>query len=624
MGSELVHDDGQNLLAPLPTSAGLWSCRDLELVGDDRLVARFDHDGGAGQLEITVGPKDMQGVFRAHEHCAVRYRGRLPALSERGRAEVAMLVHSIGSAVDQRLAEAIRVAREAGAPEPTLADALGRRRSDARLVFGRDSLLALLAPEISLGADLGGGWALSDVYPSSRLREAADASLELVLDFRRAPEPGRMRIVVGPRKDDRRSFASSAHFALTHDAQGSAEPDGAANLRTLVAFVLKLRDHAALDVVFTDVASDVQSLLLAAPAEDENVVIDETTRVLNLAISSECHQQCAFCSVKELEPARDGGDPLYTRLTADLLSNREAGVVHYRLNGYDPLTYSRVLDILRFATRVGYRRTDVFSPCTTLADPAFCDAVLAAITPERNFHVPLYALEPALHDRCVGREGAHALVMRALENLEARVPASSIVIISVAMVENVEALPALAAFAARKGFRFTAHLPYPSHESRADKFFTSMPRQEAVAEVLASCHRAGQALRVDRFPSDQNAPHPSEHVTLRVDGVAPCVAFRRMTSEGVPLLQWLEVGAEPPVLPGTEYRAERFRHRGLEVDHSAYHAPSVPCPHASKCALATVCSQELLRGYVELHGVGEFQPVSLRELLAAYEGAGSS
>ena len=613
MGSDL-EVTGPSLLSRVPAQSTQWTCRDMEIVGDDKLVARFDREDGTGQLEVTVGPREQPGpVFRTLSHCSVRYRGRLDAPDDRARAEVAQLVHSIGMTVDHRLQEALNATPGS---TPTLAEALGRRREKGAIVFSRDTLLELLRPEIALGAELAGGWMLHNVYPASHLRDVADSTLQLVLDFRRTDSEGRMRLVVSPRRAALRGFAHSVHFELTHDARGGADEEGAALLRTLVAFVMRLRDHEELEVRFPSVASDVQALLLSAPADASEPAEDAQSRVLNLAISSECHQQCGFCSVKELEPARDGGDAVLARLCADLLSNREAGVLAYRLNGYDPLTYSRVLEVVRYATRIGYRHADIFSPSTTLAERAFCKTLLDALPAERCFHVPLYAVTPEVHDRSVGRPGAHALVMRALDNLCELAGPASVRILSVAMRENLAELALVAEYAATRGLSFSCHLPYPSHESRTDRFFTAMPRQTEVAEQLARSHGRGAAVQLD--PRSEYGPDgraPRGDVQLRVEGVAPCVVFRRMRTGAIAVGDWLHAPNEPPVLPGTEYRGAQFRHRGLEVEHSAYHAPTVPCPHAARCALATACAQELHRSYVELYGATEFQPVSLRALL---------
>ena len=72
-----------------------------------------------------------------------------------------------------------------------------------------------------------------------------------------------------------------------------------------------------------------------------------------------------------------------------------------------------------------------------------------------------------------------------------------------------------------------------------------------------------------------------------------------------------------PPLPGTEYRDERFRHRAGEAEHAAFHASSVPCPHESKCVLASACPGEVLRSYAELYGLDELRAVSLRDLVEA-------
>ena len=103
---------------------------------------------------------------------------------------------------------------------------------------------------------------------------------------------------------------------------------------------------------------------------------------------------------------------------------------------------------------------------------------------------------------------------------------------------------------------------------------------------------------------------------LSVQGVVPCVVFRRMRHETIPLRVWLDTPERKPPLPGTEYRDERFRHRAGETEHAAFHASAIPCPHENKCVLASACPGEVLRSYAELYGLDELHPVSLKDLVA--------
>lgn len=571
--------------ALVPLRVGGWACKALSLAGDDELVVRFESTNSSDWVEVTVLPRDAPGpLFRRLTHCSIKYRAGISMLTSERREQVAALLLAVGDSVDALLERA---------PGSSLAEALGRTRTAERIIFGRDTLRALLAPEIVEGAPFVEGFSLIDVYPTSYLREATRDELELVLDFRRAADERRLLLIVSRRDDARPGFATTTHFSLSHLSLGAADPSGADLLRALTAFVLQLHDHEALEVAFPDLSSDVSARMLqAAPG-----LIEATDEQLNLAIDAECGQSCVFCSIKETSPAKDGGDRTLARLFADLESNRQRGVQIVRINGYDPLGYSRILEVLRRARELGYAEAHVFSPCTRLADESFCDAVVDAMPTGRRFVVPLYATEAALHDRVVGRPGAHALVMQAIENLCARVGPEGVWIITVAVSQNLDSLADVARFAEQQGFVFSSHLPYPSFESRADRYFQAAPRMTAVADALVAAHHAGT-----RFG---------------VRGLVPCVVFRRMRAASVPAREWLFVLKEPRVLPGTEYRDAKIRHRASPAGHGAFHAAAVPCPHAADCVLTQVCPAALLRSYVQMHGLDELSPVSLEDLVEA-------
>lgn len=586
---------GSPAIVALPQRLGAWSCQDVVLEGESSLRTRFRADGTSDWIEVVVTqgePAAGVRVFERFVRSFVRYRGQIGTPSDEAKAAVRAIVLGVGTAIEARLA--------VEPPGTTLAAALGRRDRGGSMVFSRASLEALLAPDVVRGAPVAGGWSLADVFPTSYLRVGARKKLELVLDFTR-DDGRRVLFVVSPRSEGQPGFLSTAHFSLSHLSLAGAPPAGLDSLRALLGFLLQLRDDPSMEVVFPDVAADVElDLVLGPGAEPTNaLVVDEGHRSLNLAIQSDCGQSCAFCSIKETAPPEDGGREVLARLVADLRASRARGVRQLRLNGYDPLTYSRVLDVLRTARELGYDHVDVFSPCTVLADPAVADAVLAELPASRIFHVPVYSTDPAIHDRVVGRPGAHALVLRAIENLVARSGPDTIAILSVVTGENHAGMPALAAWATELGLRFSAHLPYPSFESRADRFFRATPRQTAVVESFVPTYLASD-----------------EEMTLPVVGLAPCVSLRVLAAAGVPVRRWLRAEAEV-ILPGAEYRDEKFRHGAGEKHDAAFAASMVRCPHVDKCLLRDACSKELLRGYVELHGKDEFRAVELAELIAA-------
>jgi len=580
-------EPAQNELSLVPAGLGPWRCKRLALAREgDELTVRFERETSSDWLEVVVFPRSSpRRAFRELTHCKVAYRGALSARSDEVRAQMASLVMAVGASVDGRLAER---------PGASIAEALGRTSEQRRLVFGRDALLGLLSPHLVEGGTVSGGFQLVDVYPTSYLRESAKSELELVLDFRRDEDGRRLLFEVSRRDDHRPALVTTHHFTVTHLSLGAAMPPGGDELGALVSFVLQLRDHEGLTVEFPDAMSDVARLLPEAGSDPDP---DARDRVLNLAINSACGQSCTFCSVQDLSPPADGGDATYARLCADLESNRRQGVKAVRVNGYDPLTYGRIVDVLRFARSIGYESADVFSPCTRLADPAFCREIVESLPPLRRFHVPVYGASADVHDGVVGTKGAFDLLSRALANLRQLLAPGEIVLIGVATRGALEGLVDAAKWASSLGLELSAHMPYPSSESKADRFFTSVPRQTDVADRMA--HAAARGVR------------------LAVHGVAPCVTFRRMQAGGIQLTRWLPPGDQHHPLPGTEYRQERFVHRAPEAGHSAFHAPSVACPHVGLCALSGACPRELSSAYLKAFGADEFVPVSIAELLAA-------
>lgn len=572
------------LLAPRARAVG-WISRRFELPDDDTLVAVFDHLEARASLEIVIVPRaKARPGARPLRHCAVRYRASVAGLEPSQREAARALVLAMGELVDQRLHRA---------PGATIAQALGREPGARKVTFGRELLRGLLAPEIEPGAELAGGYALHDVYPSSQIRDAKSSLLQLVLDFRRERDGRRMLIVVGRREDAGGAFARSAHFALAQLTLGAAEQEGEAEVRALVSFLLQLRDHEGLDVAFPDVADDVATALLVQRTEAAEG--DDDGRELNLAIGTDCGQACCFCSVKEIRPPEPSDSRLYARLAADLAEHRARGVRRVRVNGYDPLSFDRILELVEHATALGYQHAEILSPCTRLAERSFCEALVAAMPASKRFSLPLYAADAETHDAVVGAPGAFAAVLRALDTLTELVGGGAIVAVCVVTRTNLLALPALVDWCATRGLGLEVHLAFPSYEGRGDRWYAVAARFDEIAAVAAEVLAAGRGLYVSGLPA--------------------CALFRATEARGVPARDWI-VPAARVWDAATAYRSERYQHRSSESGGTDRRiAATAPCPRASECALSTACTREVLRAYVEKFGIDELRPVSLVELL---------
>jgi MoaA/NifB/PqqE/SkfB family radical SAM enzyme len=566
-------------LTSFALQVGDWYAAELSLPNDDTLRITFRERGGGDEIFVTVVPRDAPApVFKRLENCAIRYSAKLTRVTQQRRAEVSALLLAIGSAIDERLSGG-----------GTIASTLGAERAPRRAIFSREMLRAFLAPELG-DAPAAGGWVLHDIYPSSQRRLTNQDELELVIELRR--DLRRALFSVG-RADDRPALVRTKNFSVVEIVGARTEIRELEPLRALLSFVFQLRDHDALEVVFPSVLADLG--LRALPPASEAPRIDGS---LNLALDAECDQQCAFCSVKSASPAYDGGDAVYARAVSDLEASRARGVHRLRLNGYDPLAFSRVLDVLATAKSIGFDHVDIFSPCTRVADRSFADQLFEQLPSQPKFFVPIYATDAMAHDRFVGRDGAHALVMRAIDNILAL--GGSIHVLSVVTEQTVGELTRLHLFARERGLAFSAHMPYPMNEGRDDRYFSVVPRQTDVAAAMERLHRGMGEGRHD----------------IPVYGVAPCVTFRTLREKGLTPWHWLLAGPGRR-LPGTEYDRKDIEHGAGDRSTDAFRVSTIECPQAAQCALLPACGGSILRAYIERHGSDEFVAVDLRTLIEA-------
>lgn len=300
-----------------------------------------------------------------------------------------------------------------------------------------------------------------------------------------------------------------------------------------------------------------------------------------LTVKADCQQHCEFCAIKEQYDPTDGGAPELARLKLMLRLDRGRKDC-FVLNGNDPLAFSGLFELLEEARRLEYPAAEVYSPCTLLADPDFCDRLLAALPPVRHFHVPLYSLHASHHDAVVGRAGAHSLALKGLDELRRRLEPGQITITSVYLRDNLADLPDLWRFARERGHPFFSTMPYPSQDTRDDRIARHSPRQTEVAAMMLPLFRDEPAM-----------------LGTGLFGVSPCVVFDAARQHQVGVDPWLESTRRHPSL------------------NSVAVAPRRPCPEAAGCSLASICPGEHFEAYVAQFGTDEFRAVTLADLEAS-------
>jgi MoaA/NifB/PqqE/SkfB family radical SAM enzyme len=434
-------------------------------------------------------------------------------------------------------------------------------------VFDVPVVLDLLP--VGVGEVIRGEWRLDDVY------WGRDEAIAFQLGSVRGG--GSFVVLLMPRDDARRAFRRTAHFDVVHLSHRGRDP------------VLSDPDAlAALERLTSAIAwMDSPPRSWTFPARPPQPAAGEAgPRELNLAVESACGSRCNFCALAVSQPPlRSFDDGYHAWLLRELARGRAGGIVRLRVNGIDPLTYPRIVEVIAHAAAAGYEHVHLLTTALPLADRAFAERVVAAMPAGRAVSVPLYGATAEVHEAVTGLAGSFALVLRALENLRTLLDPSSVQVTMVLVKQSVGEVGAIRELAARHGFSFRSHMPYPTLGGRADPYRGVVPRFE---DVVAALH----ALPV---------PEP-------VREAPPCVLYRHERATGIPSLSRICAAQEPGA--GTAYRSGRYVHSG--GPGLVNRVPTIPCPEAARCSLASRCTKEVYRAYAEVHGLGELQPVDLR------------
>lgn len=480
------------------------------------------------------------------------------------------------------------------------------------LLFDPVGLSELLAPELVIDGEPLQGFTLRTIAYPSVVAGAEQPFDVCVLEFERDAKLHRIRI--GVRGAFESPFGRTPNFEIyvepDRSAHGELVPPETGGLASLVVALVAAKDDAAMQVAPPRDEAQVRAYTLpayrkpeSAEPEREEAEPKKKSRAggsLNLAIDAECNQACAFCSVKWVLEPEDGGEDRLTRALRDIRRAHEDGVSVVRLNGIDPLNFSRVLDVVREVRDLGFERLDVYTTARRFAHRDFTEAFAEVAPRNLSISVPVYGTTAEVHDAVTGAPGAHADIMAAIANLDAVLPRADLRISTVIVKDNVHQFADLARYAKGRGAKFDPHMPYPMRESARDPYTQAVVRESEITEIVLGDPQADAPL----------------HSALASAVPHPCVLWHARSPGQRIALRRVAAGDGPRYLDGTEYADPEFVHGGGQDSADGVFSPRlIPCPRRRGCALAGDCPAEFIAQYVEVYGMDEFQPVSWPELV---------
>ncbi len=292
----------------------------------------------------------------------------------------------------------------------------------------RSELAARLAPLLeALGAatDASGRSLLETV-------ELDTAGSTVVLDVN-APS-GTVRMTLERRDPARPAFRRTRSFNVSYavDPPGTPLAPGDAHAVEQVAELVDRSDPGALVLTANSGHTHLSPRLplMREPRWSRAVFDEGVERLLArdgatyyrgvLVVEQSCEMACQFCPEGDRRmgvPLRTGSDD--AEHLADLLHQieraRELGVVELDIGGNDVLRFSRVVDLLLAAGKLGFWEISVQSPGLVLADRAFAERI--ASTPTTGVCMPIYGATAAAHDEVTRTPGAFDRLCRAIDHL---------------------------------------------------------------------------------------------------------------------------------------------------------------------------------------------------------------
>ena len=301
-----------------------------------------------------------------------------------------------------------------------------------------------------------------------------------------------------------------------------------------------------------------------------------------------CNNRCVFCSSGQLTAMKIARAVPLEPIIEALEAARAAGAWHLTFLGGEPTTHKRFLDALRKAVELGFEHIVIFTNGVMFPQPGFIDSVVALGRFE--WRISIQGATDEAHVATTGRADSFRRILHGLGELQRR---GQLVTANMCVNErSYRSLPEYPALLAEYGVRqLHVDIVRPESTGERDQAYLReiMPRYSDMApyydEMLAG---------FDRWDPDFD---------VNVGNLPYCI-----------LPKWgsrIHHGGQETVTKSADAT-------GLEDAMNKYEwhgSLRTYLPGCDDCVFRSRCTG-IFRVYLQLHGEGEFQPVSREALLA--------
>lgn len=301
-----------------------------------------------------------------------------------------------------------------------------------------------------------------------------------------------------------------------------------------------------------------------------------------------CNNRCVFCSSGQLTAMKIARAVPLEPIIEALAAARAAGAWHLTFLGGEPTTHRRFLDALRKAVELGFEHIVIFTNGVMFPQPGFIDSVVALGRFE--WRISIQGATDEAHVATTGRADSFRRILHGLGELQRR---GQLVTANMCVNErSYRSLPAYPALLEEYGVRqLHVDIVRPESTGERDQEYLReiMPRYSEMApyydEMLAG---------FDRWDPDFD---------VNVGNLPYCI-----------LPKWgsrIHHGGQETVTKSADAT-------GLEDAMNKYEwhgSLRTYLPGCDECVFRSRCTG-IFRVYLQLHGEGEFKPVSRDALLA--------
>lgn len=236
----------------------------------------------------------------------------------------------------------------------------------------------------------------------------------------------------------------------------------------------------------------------------------QSSIALNLTIDTKYNQHYIFYSIKSFIKPKNNNINKLTHIHQLIQTTHLQNIQHLKLNNIDPITYSQILNITKKTQNLKYSQMTIYTTNHHFTNQNFTQKFLNTKPHKTHIIIPLYNINPKIHNTITRTPGSHINIMCTIKTLLNINNPEQLTISTMIIKQNINKITQITTFTKNQKITLETHLPYPIQQNIHNPYQKStLHKSNIIKQILSTTthHTPNQQYKLIKLLTSL-IPHP--------------------------------------------------------------------------------------------------------------------